>query len=138
MIRRSLFVFFVVVYQLVVYVQATIPTRPFLRSEGTPSVDCVNGHCSKRTLFDIIGGCLTTTLICAWTAVHPNIPPREGPLKRFLRRLELMFWAIVAPEIIPCWALNQLLAAITVKNVYNQGRGPYSNSSENEQGCETL
>lgn len=129
MIPRSFFVFLVITYQLVVHVQATIPTRLFLHGGGTPS-DCVNGHCSKRTLFDIIGGCLTTTLICAWTAVHPNIPPREGPLKRFLRRLELMFWAIVAPEIIPCWALNQLLAAITVKNVYNEGRGLYSDSSQ--------
>ena len=55
---------------------------------------------SKRTLFNIIWGCLSTTIICAWAAVHPNIPPREGPFKRILRRLELMFWTIVAPEIL--------------------------------------
>jgi len=78
---------------------------------------------SKRTLFNIIWGCLSTTIICAWAAIHPNIPPREGPFKRTLRRLELMFWTIVAPEILPCWALNQLLSALTVRDVYNEGKG---------------
>jgi hypothetical protein len=76
--------------------------------------------CSKRTLFDIIWGCVSTTIICAWAAVHPNVPPREGPVKKILRRFELMFWTIVAPEILPCWALNQYLAAMTVRDVYNE------------------
>jgi len=79
--------------------------------------------CSKRTLFNIVWGCVSTTIICAWAAIHPNIAPQEGPLKRTLRRVELMFWAIVAPEILPCWALNQMLAAITVRDVYNEGKG---------------
>jgi len=74
----------------------------------------------KRTIFDIVWGCVLTTIICAWAAVHPNMPPREGPLKRTLRRLELMFWTIVAPEILPCWALRQLLVAKEVRNVYNK------------------
>jgi len=77
---------------------------------------------SKRSLFNIVWGCISTTIICAWAAIHPNIAPREGPLKRTLRRLELVFWAIVAPEILPCWALNQLLAAMAVKDVYNKGK----------------
>ena len=78
---------------------------------------------SKRTMFNIVWGCVSTTIICAWAAIHPNIPPREGLLKRTLRRLELMLWTIVAPEILPCWALNQRLAAITAKYVYNEGKG---------------
>src|SRR5882757_9900589 len=78
---------------------------------------------SKRTLFNIVWGCVSTTIICAWAAIHPNIAPREGPLLRTLRRVELKFWTIVALEILPCWALNQLLAAITVRNVYNEGNG---------------
>ena len=80
----------------------------------------------KRTLYNIIWECVSTTIICAWTAVHPNIPPQEGLVKRTLRRLELMFGAIVAPEILPAWALNQRLAAKTVKDVYNEGKGAFS------------
>ena len=80
---------------------------------------CVDG-CSKRTLFNIIWGCVSTTIICAWTAIHPNIPPRESYLKGILRKLELMCWTIVAPEMLPTWALNQLLAAKTIRDVYNE------------------
>ena len=87
----------------------------------------------KRTLFDIVWGCVLTTVICAWVAVHPNIPPREGPLKRTLRRLELMFWTIVAPEILPCWALRQLLVAREVRDMYNN-RGEANPGNRNSRG----
>ena len=80
-----------------------------LPHEEAPS-NCVHAY-SKWTLFNIVWGCVSTTIICAWAALHPNIPPREGPFKGTLRRLELMFWTIVTPEILPAWALNQLLAA---------------------------
>jgi len=90
---------------------------------------------SKRTLFRIIWGCVSTTIICTWAAVHPNIPPQEGPLKGALRRLELMFWAIVAPEILPCWALNQRLAAMTVRDVYKDRKCKTKSDNEREK-CE--
>jgi len=99
-------------YQLVA--QAKVVPSITARDEDSSS--------AKRTLFSIIWGCVSTTIICAWAAIHPNIPPREGPLKRTLRRLELMFWTIVAPEILPCWALNQLLGAITIRDVFNEGK----------------
>ena len=106
-------------YQLVV--QAADSIGPH---EEAPT-SCVDG-CSKRTLFDIIWGCVSTTIICAWAAIHPNIPPQEGPVKGTLRRLELMFWTIVAPEILPAWALNQRLAAVTIRDLYNKEKGVFS------------
>lgn len=105
-------------YQLVVQAADVIP------HEEVPTT-CVDG-CSKRTLFNIIWGCLSTTIICAWAAVHPNIPPQESYLKRTLRRLELMLWTIIAPEILPTWAVKQLLAARIVRDVYNEGKGVFS------------
>jgi len=103
-------------YQLVL---ATFASS--LPSSEVPSI-CVNG-CSRRTLFSILWDCVSTTIICAWAAIHPNIAPQEGPLKRILRRGELLAWTILAPEILPCWALNQLLAARTVRDVYNERKG---------------
>ena len=99
--------------------------------EEAPS-SCID-YRYQRTLFNIIWGCISTTIICAWAAIHPNIPPRESPLKGTLRRLELMFWTIVAPEILPAWALNQLLAAMTVRDVYNDAKGMLRTSSEKFQ-----
>jgi len=105
----------VLIYLLIV--QAKVATGIIARDEDPPG--------PKRSMFNIVWGCVSTTTICAWAAIHPNVAPREGPLKRTLRRLELMFWAFVAPEILPCWALNQLLAAITVRDVYNEGKGEF-------------
>ena len=34
-----------------------------------------------------------------------------------------MFWTIVAPEILPAWALNQRLAAMTIRDLYNERKG---------------
>jgi len=86
---------------------------------------CVDG-CSKRTLSNIIWGCLSTTIICAWAAIHPNIPPQESYLKGTLRRLELMLWTIIAPQILPAWAVNQLRVARTVRDVYNGRESVFS------------
>ena len=94
----------------------------FIFPHDKSDCNCVGG-CSKRTLFNIAWGCISTTIICTWTAIHPNIPPREGPFKATLRRLELMFWTIVAPEILPAWALNQRLAAMTIRDLYNKEKG---------------
>ena len=99
----------------------------FTRASATAKEEasnCVDAF-PKRTLANILWGCISTTIICAWAAVHPNIPPRESPLKKTLRRLDLMFCTIVAPEILPAWALNQLLAAMAVKDVYNRGKGVF-------------
>ncbi len=30
----------------------------------------------KRTLVGIIWSCILTVIICAWTSVHPNVPPQ--------------------------------------------------------------
>ena len=99
--------------------QAADSTSIHLRRE--PRTD--DSSTSTRTLFSVIQGCVSTTIICAWTALHPNIPPREGPVKGVLRKVELMFFTILVPEILPAWALNQLLGAMTIKDVYNKAKG---------------
>jgi len=88
-----------------------------------PSSDSGDG--SKRTLFSIIWGCISTTIICAWSATHPNIPPREETFKAMFRRLELMGLALMAPEVLPAFALNQLFAAVKIRNEYNKARGRF-------------
>jgi len=67
-------------------------------------------------------GCLSTTIICAWAAIHPASRRSKGTL----RRLELMFWTIVAPEIPPAWAPNQRLAAMTIRDMCNEGESVFS------------
>ena len=91
----------------------------------SPFLTFVDGH-SKRTLLDILWGCISTTIICGWTVVHPNMPPREGPFKVTLRKLELVLWTIVSPEGAPAIALNQLLGAMIIRDLYNRKKGMLS------------
>src|SRR6266571_4578218 len=75
----------------------------------------------KRTLFEITWSCLSTIILCAWTAVHPNVPPRSKWKARW-NRLELMFWMIVAPELVLAWAVRQFFAAKDIRDTYNNSR----------------
>ena len=66
----------------------------------------------QRSLWDVLWSCLATILACSWVSIHPNIPgPNESSRRVFFRRLELMFWAVVAPEMIITWARRQWLGA---------------------------
>ena len=73
----------------------------------------------QRSIWDILWSCLATILACSWVSVHPNIPaPNETWWRVFLRRLELMFWAVVAPEMIIGWAFRQWSSARHLEKLY--------------------
>ena len=72
---------------------------------STPTCIC---PADQRSIWDILWSCLATIFACSWVSVHPNIPaPNESSWRIFLRRLELMFWAVVAPEMLIVWAFRQ-------------------------------
>ena len=72
--------------------------------------------CQDRSLLNIIWSCLATMFACSWVAIHPNVPaPGDSWLIVALRRAKLMYWAILAPELIVMWAVRQWLSARVVK-----------------------
>jgi len=77
---------------------------------------------SLRTLFGVAWSCTLTVLICAWTSVHPNVPA-QAIRSRQWTRIKLMFWTIVAPELVLAWAVRQWSAAKEVKDLYNKRKG---------------
>ena len=73
----------------------------------------------QRTIWDTLWSCLATIFACSWVSVHPNIPaPNESSWRIFIRRLELMFWAVIGPEMIIAWALQQWLGARQLEKLY--------------------
>ena len=79
----------------------------------------------QRSIWDIIWSCLATIFACSWVSVHPNIPaPNETSWRVFLRRLELMFWAVVGPEMVISWAFRQWIGARHLEKLY---KGELSN-----------
>lgn len=79
---------------------------------------------TPRTLFSVTWSCVLTVTICAWTSVHPNVPP-QGRMGGLFARVKLMFWTIVAPELVLAWAVRQWFAARKIRDIYNQHRGEY-------------
>ena len=83
---------------------------------STPTCIC---PADQRTIWDILWSCLATIFTCSWVSIHPNIPnSNESSRRIFLRRLELMFWAVVSPEMIILWALRQWLGARQLEKNY--------------------
>ncbi|KAJ7035121.1 hypothetical protein C8F04DRAFT_1099121 [Mycena alexandri] len=79
-----------------------------LRADGVACND-IN---DSRTLFDIIWGCLATVFACTWVAVHQNVPPPDlGRLSLQLRKLKMMLFTVIAPELVVCLAARQFFDA---------------------------
>ncbi|KAF9474053.1 hypothetical protein BDN70DRAFT_816328, partial [Pholiota conissans] len=69
-------------------------------------------HFGQRTVRDIIISCFATIFACTWSAIHPNIPaPTDCWWTRFKRQVTIMICALLAPELITYWALNQRIAS---------------------------
>jgi len=78
-----------------------------LTDEAPSTIDT----CPRKRL-EIIWSCIATILASSWVAVHPNLPhPDDSKLKKILRRVELMLWAIITPELIIYWAARQWYGA---------------------------
>ena len=99
------------------------PLTNLLEESSSNATSTVLSTCicpaDQRSLFDILWSCLATLFACSWVSVHPNIPGTDESWWRiYLRRLELMFWAVLAPELIISWAFRQWLGARNFKKLY--------------------
>ncbi|KDR70783.1 hypothetical protein GALMADRAFT_144278 [Galerina marginata CBS 339.88] len=94
----------------------------------SPQVACVTvpaslplDSTSQRSTWDILWSCLATIFACTWVSVHPNLPdPREGRIRVALCRVELMLWAVIAPEMIIFWAMRQWQGARDLVQIYGE------------------
>jgi hypothetical protein len=65
-----------------------------------------------RTIWNIIWSCLITIFSCTWVAIHPNIPsPTESRGFITLHRVQIVVFALIAPEFIIVWAMRQWVVA---------------------------
>ncbi|KAF8193841.1 hypothetical protein K438DRAFT_1934657 [Mycena galopus ATCC 62051] len=95
---------------------AAPPPHPLDARSSTDSCDDIN-NC--RQLFDIVWGCLATIFACTWVSVHPNVPPPDQSwLALFWRRLRMMLFGIIAPEIMAGFAIRQFLGVRRLSKEY--------------------
>ena len=128
----SMFLVLILVYVFNGFQSQAAPLTSLLAESGNSTITTVLSTpacicpADQRTIWDILWSCLATIFACSWVSVHPNIPaPNESPWRIFLRRLELMFWAVIAPEMLIAWALRQWSGARQIQKFF---KGELSNS----------
>ncbi|KIM21645.1 hypothetical protein M408DRAFT_80279 [Serendipita vermifera MAFF 305830] len=77
--------------------------------------DLCDREIGQRSVWIIIWSCLTTIFLCTWVAAHPNHWTEEwlwDPLHEIVTyKLPLFLWALIVPEYILAWAVQQYLQA---------------------------
>ena len=59
----------------------------------------------------LLTSCITTLILCVWTAVHPNIPEHGKPHKKTLQKLLFLGAGLLAPEALAFAAFTQWRSA---------------------------
>jgi len=115
-VSRHLMLFWLLIFYLSRWDVQAVPVHVLPTAES-PLYAVSGTGIYRRSMFSIVWSCLSTVFICVWVSVHPNIPPRSQ--KRALwRRLNLMFWTIVVPELVLAWAVRQWYGARMIANKY--------------------
>jgi len=97
---------------------SSLPIIPIVREVLQPDLVTVESN-KLRTRFDIVWTCISTLFVCTWVAIHPNVPPRgEGHIRSLWRRIKLMLWTLVVPEMILVWAYRQWAAARYIAELF--------------------
>ena len=91
----------------------TTPNNLVLPTYVSPPAD-------QRFVVGILWNSFVTLAIVTWGSVYPNIPAPGGNWwERAWRRIELVFWAVVTPELIYFWGLRQFYGATKIKKKIN-------------------
>lgn len=79
-----------------------------------------NPNC--RGTFGIISTCVATLLICAWSAVHVDIPSREmSTSKRLVPKLGWLVMGLLAPDYLLYLAVGQWFNALgLIRTAYTE------------------
>lgn len=90
-------------------------------SSADGHLDGVGGD--TRSGLAIAWTCLAIIFACTWTAIHPNIPKKEIRASEWsLRKWRLIqaLWALLVPELMVMWAVQQWVEARKVSREYEQ------------------
>lgn len=75
-------------------------------SDGTVDIQSNAEDPDDRSVWNIIWSCLVIVVACIWISVHPNVPAvNDSDFKIMRRRLSLMIWALLVPDMVLLWAV---------------------------------
>jgi hypothetical protein len=77
-----------------------------------------------RSIYGILWSCLSTIFTCTWITVHPNIPaPGDSQWSVLRRRVAIMAYILLAPEMVIVWAGRQHYAACHFAKKHQENTG---------------
>ncbi|KAF5334702.1 hypothetical protein D9758_017249 [Tetrapyrgos nigripes] len=113
---------------------AVLVNDTFATTDGSGFDHCNDIQRNCRTTEEIIYSCIAVVFICIWVAIHPNIPRKfswsgreivsnsEYPAVRSavvtLQNILFMLLALIVPELIIMWAMQQWFAARAIAKKY--------------------
>jgi hypothetical protein len=75
----------------------------------------------SRSIYNIIWSCLSTIFACTWITVHPNMPaPGDSQWAALRRRLAIMGYFLLTPELVIAWAARQHYDARSLTKKYEK------------------
>jgi len=108
----AMLIYCILIYSFLYHNEHAAATIPSINASSFLAGDTPTTNACPRQRLEIIWSCIATILASSWVAVHPNLPhPDDSEVKKILRRVELMFWAIITPELIIYWAARQWYGA---------------------------
>jgi len=90
----------------------TIPLAHETQSLSTLYTRLDDQYFGDRSVRSIVWSCFATLFACSWVAVHPNVPrATDSEALIFGRRLAMMGYMLLAPELVILWAAQQHFSA---------------------------
>ena len=91
---------------------STIPLAQETQSLSTLYTRLDDQYFGDRSVWSIVWSCFATLFACSWVAVHPNVPrATDSETLIFGRRLAMMGYMLLAPELVILWAAQQHFSA---------------------------
>lgn len=75
---------------------------------------------SVRGTFDIISTCISTLLVCVWSAVHIGIPENPKSPWSLRQKFQWMVIGILAPDYVAYIAYSELRTAVMLRDAANR------------------
>ena len=74
-----------------------------------------------RSIYSILWNCLSTIFTCTWIVVHPNMPaPGDSKWAVLRRRVAIMAYILIVPEMVIIWAGRQHFAARNIAKKHEE------------------
>ncbi|KAL4265150.1 hypothetical protein AB1N83_003919 [Pleurotus pulmonarius] len=91
----------------------------------------------SRSALGIAWTCLVIIFACTWTAIHPNVPAkdvRDSGWKIQGWRIAHSLWALLVPELMVMWAVQQWAEAKQVSEAFRKERARKESASAEDIG----